>query len=252
MRKYWVTFTNSVATMLTYRVNLLWKLGGHLFSLAVLYFLWSTILKSGFGAAVYTQKSLLSYYVAITFVGLFIQYDYHLIADDIRLGTLTTHLVRPYNYYFEVFVEGLADKVLILLIFTPVLITLVKLETLGLLVVTIFLAMVTRFLIIMTIGGLAFWFNRVHGFNAAIFTVGGLFSGELIPADLLPQQLQMIANFLPFKYLSFVPAKYLAGNFANQNILINFLMQLFWIGVWLLIVKIIWQKGLVRYESAGR
>ena len=251
MRKYWLVFTNSVATWLTYRVNFLWRITGHILSVLIIYLLWSTILKSGFGAGVYSQTSLTMYYLAIAFVESFAAYDYHLVADDIRLGYLSSDLVRPYNYYLRVFVQGLADKFMILLIFVPVFISVIKLENIGVITITLMLAVIMRFLIVLTIGGLAFWFNRVHGFHSALFTIGGLFSGELIPTDLLPAKLQTFADILPFKYFSFVPAKYLSGNFADQNVAFNFLMQVVWIIIWFLIVKLIWTKGLKKFESAG-
>lgn len=252
MRKYWLVFTNSVATMLTYRVNLLWELGSHCFAMLIIYLLWSTLLKNGFGADHYSQSSLILYYLAMTFVGNFIHYDYHLAADDVRLGNLSADLIRPYNYYLKLFIEGLAGKLLVVLLFVPIFLPLIKPNYLVIFLVTLTLALIIRFLIMLTIGGLAFWFNRVHGFNAAIFSIGGLFSGEMIPSDLLPEKLQLVGNLLPFKYSTFVPAKYLSGNASGENLLANFLMQIFWIIIWLLIVKVIWQKGLKRYESAGQ
>lgn len=252
MKKYWLTFTNALSAKLTYRVNLMWQILSHLFSMLIIYLLWSTILKTGFGSSQYSQASLASYYLAITFIGLFIDYDYRIMAEDIRLGTLSTHLVRPYNYFFEVFVEGLADKLIILLIFIPVFIKIIDFKALGLIIISLFLAMLMRFFLALTIGGIAFRFNRVHGFNAAFFTIASLFSGELIPSNLLPGWLQTIGNFLPFKYFLYTQAKYFSGNFAGENIVFNLFMQVLWLFIWFLIVKLIWTSGLRYYESAGR
>lgn len=220
--------------------------------MSILLLLWSTILSTGYGADKYSQYTLIYYYISITFLGSFVGFDYHLTADSIRLGSLSSYLVKPINYYINIFVESLAYKLLILLIFFPIIITFIKLEFLGLTILTIFLAMIMRFLVVLIVGGLAFWFNRVHGFNAAIFTIGGLFSGEMIPTDLLPEKIQLVANLLPFKYWSFVPAKYLSGNLVGQDILGNLFMQLFWIIIGFMIVRTIWHYGLKKYESAGR
>ena len=45
---------------------------------------------------------------------------YHLITDDIRLGILSTDLVKPYNYYLKIFVQAIPSKIIPILIFLAV------------------------------------------------------------------------------------------------------------------------------------
>lgn len=251
----WLSFQN----LLEYRVNLMWNLFSNFVSFSILFLLWSTILNSGFGKGDYTQNSLAIYYISISLVTLVSDYNYHLIADDIRLGILSTDLVRPYSYYLKVFVQAIPNKIIPILIFLVVSSILVSLNLfnpsffgVAEAIVAIVLATILRFFIVLMIGGMAFWFNRVHGFYSLFFSLGGIFSGELIPSNLLPTGLAKIGNYLPFKYIAYVPAHYFVNEATLTVFIKNILAQLFWILLLYLATRYVWKKGLLRYESAGR
>ncbi len=259
MRKYLQVFYLSSQIVLEYRMNMMWRLSGHIVTVLLTFLLWSAILGSGFGLDKYTQSSLAVYYVSIMLVTVVSEYNYHLMTDDIRYGNLSIHLLKPYNYFLKVFIEALPVKIISLVVFLVVFASLAtgglfKIVTFGFLAALFSLALATamRYFIILAIGGLAFWFNRVHGFHALVFVAGGIFSGELIPADLLPHKLAAISNYLPFKYLVYIPAHYFIHAPQLNEFTGNIIAQFFWILICYFVAKYIWFKGLREYESAGR
>jgi ABC-2 type transport system permease protein len=103
----------------------------------------------------------------------------------------------------------------------------------------------------MAISYLAFWFEETWTFHV-IFDISMWFlSGSLVPLDLLPDWLASASSFLPFQYLSYVPAALSAGlmplNLALMHCAICFLWCIF---TWL-ITRIIWHAGIRSFGAYG-
>ena len=122
---------------------------------------------------------------------------------------------------------------------------------LPIVVIVLSVSVLMNFFMAVAIGTLSFWFRRVHGFNALFWNIGGLFSGQFIPIDLLPSKLLTIANYLPFKYMVFFPAQIILRK-PIMDIPQNILIQLVWITLFFLAMVIIWKKGISKFEATGQ
>ncbi|KKU58255.1 MAG: hypothetical protein UX80_C0004G0006 [Candidatus Amesbacteria bacterium GW2011_GWA2_47_11b] len=118
--------------------------------------------------------------------------------------------------------------------------------------ISLLLAVLSKFYISASIGGLAFWFKRVHGFGGLFFNIGGLFSGELIPIIFLPRIFSTIADYLPFKYLAYFQVQLLLRQVDYKLIAIGVITQVLWLAFFVLISRIIWKAGLSQFEATGR
>ena len=72
--------------------------------------------------------------------------------------------------------------------------------------------------------------------------VSELFSGQLMPIPLMPKAVQIVCNFLPFRYLSDLPFRIYTGNI---NISDGF-MQIGWQVCWLIAIIIIGSRGMKK------
>lgn len=251
MKKYWQIFKNYLQERLEYRMNIFWRIAGTLIWTPVFFALWATIIDSGFGADKYTLNSLAIYYISVSFLSLITTYDPHAMAMEIRRGELDMDLVKPYGYFQKFFLRFLPEKVILYAIYLVISLVIGFNGNLFFSFVANFLAVLIALFISLIIGGLGFWFKRVYGFNALLFGVGGLFSGSFIPNDLLPQKMAEISNFLPFKYMIFSPAKLAASGASPSELLEIFSAQLFWVVLLAIIAKLVWNKGVNKYESGG-
>ncbi|MBI4099840.1 ABC-2 family transporter protein [Candidatus Microgenomates bacterium] len=258
MRKYFYYAFLALQNLVEYRINIFWKFSGLTVRTLMLYFFWVAVLGTGFGQSNYNATSLAAYYIAITFVGNFSGFDYHNVADDIRTGDLSTILIRPANYFLILFFGSLPDRILTMLIYLVLYLALfgkeigsLSLFSLPGIIAVLIVSLLMNFFVGITIGALAFWFRRVHGFEALFWNLGGLFSGQLIPVDLLPAKLLVIANYLPFKYMVFFPAQVILGKPIN-NLWQNVLIQAVWVFVFFLTMVIIWKKGIFKFEASGQ
>lgn len=260
MSKYflfaWVSFLNLVE----YRVNFLWEIFGSLINMLMLYVFWVAILGSGFINSSYTNASIGLYYLFITFISTISNSNYSRISNMINSGNLSMELIKPYSFFLKELVQFIPHKIFQSLVFSLALIIFFSLGIaihlnfiqIFLFILSALLAVLSKFYIALSLGGLGFWFKRVHGFGSLFWNLGGLFSGELIPVDLLPHAMFLVSAYLPFRYLAFFPVQIILGKINQPEIVLGFVTQVLWLAMFILITKLLWKKGLSQYDASGR
>lgn len=175
------------------------------------------------------------------------------ISDEVKDGSIAYTLVRPYNYLAYHFANGMGETavkmVLIFLLGAPVAFYFAGAPTLylpGLLpaLLVMLLSLVLDFCMSSMIGLMAFVMEDTFSlrliYQKIIFILGGL----LIPIDFLPEWMQTIANVLPFRLVTYAPAKLLVAFTWTQ-----FWDLLLWQFIWLSILGfLLWRQ----YRWASR
>jgi ABC-2 type transport system permease protein len=223
-----------------------------------MYSLWVAILETGFGGDKYTPYTMGIYYIAISFATFFCQFNPHIIAMEIRRGAMSVDMLRPWSYFCKYFLLSVAEKVILFSLFVSLLFFFILggkvavIAEVGMLqfLVSIILAMFMGLFLSLILGGLAFWFKRIYGFASFYNTVGGLFTGTLIPTDLLPKDLLVVSAYLPFQYTYFTPVQFLLKSVSFWEAVRIYSIQISWIILGYLLAKYIWEKGLRGYEAA--
>lgn len=260
MGKYWQTIRMSFQGLLEYRLNFLWKISGTIVNALILYGFWIAVLGSFIQREGYTTASIGLYYLFVSFVDSLTSFSYNDFAKPIYDGDLIGYLVKPYSLLKSSFCSWIPDKLITLsvgvLIYLVVRLTGVEhhlsLVSLLISIFAIFLALIMRFYVNVLIGGLAFWFKRVHGFWALFINFGGLFSGQLIPVEFLPQSMQNLSLYMPFRYLIHFPVQLLLDRPDTITPFLGMMVQLLWIGFFIVLCKFVWQKGLKQFEALGQ
>jgi len=260
MKKYlqfaWLSFQN----LIEYRMNFAWEVFGTTLSTVIIYFFWVAVLGSGFTNSGYTPISIGLYYLFMTLVGEIAGFDFSRIANIINSGDLGMELVKPYNFQIKELSQNISIKlvrvVIILLIFIGLISVGFKYQfnsyNLIPIIISIIMAFFGKFYISMIIGSLGFWFKRVHGFGSLFWNLGGLFSGDLIPIDLLPRVFASVSLFLPFRYLAYFPVQIIIGRATQLDIYKGLFLQLVWVAAFAILYKIIWSKGLAHFDAEGK
>jgi len=83
------------------------------------------------------------------------------------------------------------------------------------------------------------------------FAIELLLSGRLVPMSLLPPWAQELARYLPFQWTFGYPIEALIGQLTPRELFVGLGMQLLWIGIGLLVVKVVWRQGIRRYTAVG-
>ena len=182
--------------------------------------------------------------------------------EDIKSGTLSQYLLKPVNYFKFQFAEFLGFNT-ISFFFTYVIgilligcasvygvlnINLFKLLFFG---ITLVNSVTLLFLIYGIIGISGFWFIEVGNAYRAYQVFIQIFCGGFIPLSVFGEKIINIMKYTPFLYILNYPIEVLTGNIAIRELLLNYAIQVCWIGILLICINKLWERGTKKYVSAG-
>jgi ABC-2 type transport system permease protein len=250
------------AAMLQYRVSLVIWMISQVLDPVIYLIVWSAVTQAGGGeVGGYTSGNFAAYFLILMLVNhltyTWIMYEYD---SRVREGTLSATLLRPIHPIHADVADNLSSKILS----TPGLV----LVALGLWMVfrpmvdavpwalvaalpAIVLAFLVRFLLEWTLALLAFWTTRVNALNQMYFVVLLFLSGQVAPLSLLPRVVQIIAGISSFRWMVSFPVELILGSLTPIQALSGFAVQITWIALCLVLVRIVWRAGVRRYSAVG-
>lgn len=264
MKKYLRLFASSFSVALEYRSNLIGVFALELISISSMVILWTAVYRTQHDVAGYTFYEAVVYYVLIALVAFVTHVDIsEKLSKEIRAGTFSNYLLKPYTFWVAAFMEALANKinylVLVFPLATAIFIFLFAKGYLffslgrllaGLLIAA--LAFLLHFILDLLIALWAFWTDNVWAFKHVKIILFGILGGASFPLDFLSERLGSIARFLPFQYFYYVPVNYLLGKnggmektFADSSHIILWMVSLAFFCFFA------WRAGLKRYDAYG-
>jgi ABC-2 type transport system permease protein len=180
------------------------------------------------------------------------------LAEDIRLGRMSTYLVYPFGFWPYHTASFLAFQ--ILQVGVSVL-TVGFLRATGYLEALPLLPLITGFGFSLYVGFLwfqisfalglcAFWLEETWVLRVMFVTVAQFLSGSLLPLEIFPSWLARGLRWTPFPYMTYVPVKIFMGSYAG-SVGEAFLILSVWLALISLLVSWIWRRGLRLYTAAG-
>jgi ABC-2 type transport system permease protein len=209
----------------------------------------------------FEPRDFIAYYLAAIFVrqmtGVWIVWD---MDYQIRRGEFSTLLLRPLDPIHHWIAVALGSKWLRLLVLVPVLGPAVYLTgarydlhplTLTAFALALVGAWLLSFLIQYINGLLAFWITQATAVFDLWFGLWSIFSGYLIPLELLPPAVEQLAFWLPFRYQLAVPLEIILGRLHGHDLWLGLLLQWAWIMVGFGLIRFLWRRGLKKYSAVG-
>ena len=250
---------------LSYKGKAFWGLVTQIFWGCMLIMIYSAFYETGNGPSDFTMNQMASYlwlhqaFFALSYMG-----QESAITNLIVKGDVAYEFIRPFDLYLNWYSRVLAKKIVgTLLRFAPIILLSALLPAgIGLsapagiwafllFVVSLLLGAMLSSAIAMFINILTFKTMVPKGAAAIVSVIYGLLGGIYVPLPLLPQLVQNILNFLPFRYAVDLPFRIYVGNIDPLNGLFFVLIQIVWIGVLILIGKLLMKRCLKNVEVQG-
>ncbi len=240
MRKY-IEFTKKCfQRSLTYRINYFTSLSTHIVLVCIYIAIWSALYANKAQVEGISLKEMITYAVlSVMLSKLFITDNVREIQAKVRSGEIATDLMKPIDIQLYLFFSALGTAFFnILMIILPiVVISFLFLELLPpasfLLLLYCLIGLGLGFLIVVfidfIIGMISFWTISTWGFNICKSTMILFFAGVYVPLWFFPEKLRLVAEFLPFRLICFLPLSIYLGKTSNQEILSALLQQLGWV-----------------------
>ena len=265
VKKYKTIVLLGVQNSLEYRFDFIMSLIGAIFQIAVQYYLWTKIYEFS-GKTIlygYAYAQIITYTIIASIVSRFIATGFEQdVTEDINRGGLNKFIIQPINYFTYRISKFIGEKLFqLLIICVIVLLILIGLKNRMaqnfsilnylLFIYAIFSALILNFLIFFNLSMVAFWFTELGYFFLAARLFVNIVSGGIFPLDLFRSSILKLFRYLPFYYTINFPINLISGKLGIRNIITELLIQELWILLMLVLMQIIWTRGLKRYISAG-
>ncbi len=260
LHKYMALLRRHITSILEYRASvMIWMLTSvtPLAMLAV----WSSMAEEG-PIAGYSQADFASYFlllaVARQMTNAWIAWE---LDGDIRSGGLAVRLLHPLDPMHDYIAENLADKVVRLILLTPLVILaflvfpVVRYDlnplTGAMFIAALLVAWWIQFVAQYIFGLLSFWVSSSQTLHEIWFAFAMFLGGMLAPLDLFPPTIGVIARYLPFRYMLSFPVEILVGKSSLSEVLYGFGVGVFWLITLVALGRFLWQRGLRQFGAFG-
>jgi ABC-2 type transport system permease protein len=175
----------------------------------------------------------------------------------IRSGELSLQLLRPFDPWFSEFAEnqvsnGLRLPINLAIVAIGLWLTgassLIEVSRLPWFILALVLALQIAFNISYAMGLVGLWTERIKSVDTWNCIMLYALGGAVFPLDLLSPGLRTLIELTPYPWIIGFPAAVMTGEAALVK---GFAMQLLWIGIAVIVHRILWARGLKRFGAVG-
>jgi len=261
--KYWQMYKTFLQKHLAYRFRVGIWVFVDVIKFFCLPFVWLAIYQGRTEINGYTQTGMITYYLIMIFISLVTtSHISRIIRTDIMNGDLNNMVVKPMNYCLYRFTHETSYKLLsgfmalliffVAFYFLPQYVVMpANFVRLVFFVVALVFSLLLSFAFQFIVGMVAFWWGENSGAERLEEVLELAFSGAIAPLVFYPKLLQAVANFLPFKFLSYFPAQVYLGQIDYLGYWQGLAQVALWLSFFYVIVWQMWKRGIKKYEGFG-
>jgi ABC-2 type transport system permease protein len=101
------------------------------------------------------------------------------------------------------------------------------------------------------IGFIAFWTTEIQGIYFFLNILKKFLAGAYFPVALMPIILYKISTMFPFIYTLYFPAQLYLGKISTSEGLKGLGIEIIWLLILYILIKIVWRLGRKKYEGVG-
>jgi ABC-2 type transport system permease protein len=180
---------------------------------------------------------------------------------EVRDGTLSAKLLRPVHPLFAYAAEHLAAVPMRALVMSPVVAFLLATSwdrlaahdpvQVPVLLASLLGAWLMMFFAMVLLGTLAFYIDSALGAFELWIGVYSIFSGYLIPLEILPRWIRGAIEILPFRFMLAFPSEVLVGLLSRRAALEQLAIQWGYVVVLAVAAVRVWRAGVRRFAAFG-
>ncbi len=180
---------------------------------------------------------------------------------EVRQGTLGMRLLRPIHPFLSYASENVAALPMRLIIAFPVAVIAFLLvgsgrithdpALWGMWCVAMLGGWLITFLANLFIGCLALYIDSSEKFMGVWLALFFVFSGYMVPIELFPHGVRVVATWLPFQYQIGFPVQLMTSAIGRGEALTMLARQWGWVAMFAGFVSLLWRGGLRRFEAYG-
>ncbi len=268
-RVQWVILRTCIEERLVYRADFALGTLFRFLPIVTQIFLWNAIYQSkGAGGsseiAGYTFEEMIAYYLLAMLARAFSSMPGLAsgIARDVRDGTVKKYLTQPIDMLGYLYWHRVAHKLVYYAVAAGPFALVFWLcrgyfggwpdaWTMTAFIASLLMGFLMGFLLEALIGMLSFWFLEVSSLLFIYMMINYFLSGHMLPLDLLPGPIAAVIDYLPFKYLAYLPPAIFLGRYSDAELIHELSIEAVWIVALFLANRIAFRRGVKRYAAFG-
>ena len=262
---YWKVFDIGLQNTFVYRWNFLLRMVFGIVPLIGTVFLWQAIFAEKRGSIEgYDYQGMIFYFLITVFIDNLITptEDEWQIAGEIREGRMSSYLTKPLNYLAYRFTLYASYRLLyITVVFVPICVLAFLFRdairwpehglTWAALALSTVMAAGIQFLIAYALAMIAFWVLEVSTIIFIVYSFEYFLSGHVFPLDVMPAWLQGFVKWSPFTYELFFPAQIAMERVQGRAMVEGLVIQAGWLAVAYVAARVLWSRGVRKYQAFG-
>ena len=260
--KYLALMQMQVQQGIAYPLGTLIDILASLLSTATVYYLWQAVFEAQPQVERFDWRAMQVYIlVANAIFALLTTTSMRTMMQSIRTGAIASDLLRPYSYLAAQFAQALGRLITQGLVGGAA-VALVGFALVGMaapptlayvvmFLISVGLSFLISFLLNFLLGLLCFWTTDGEGLVWAYGITSFVFSGSLVPLQLLPGWLRTLALLLPFQGMIHTPLLIYLGVARGHDLLEALLLQVVWVIVLGVVLRLLWWRALRAAELPG-
>ncbi len=231
------------------------------FEIIFILFIWFFIFSNANTIGDFSVEDMIAYLLIANLIGLFTSF---LLRRTVRFnigeGDLKMFYYKPLAYMFRVFMRTL--KKIVFPFFLSISLNLFLLyffvnniylnnepKYLGLIAVMMILAFITELLLAFVFDIYIFWSFESRNLSKMLSRLKKILAGAYFPLSFLGTSFLTISLLMPFAYSFYVPTQIYLKNITFEQGLVGLSVQLFWIAVLFIIIKISWKRKIQEKKN---
>ncbi|AUM64506.1 hypothetical protein C0R09_08175 [Brevibacillus laterosporus] len=244
-----------------YRLNVLIRIIVSLIPLLSIVYMWFALYAYKLEYSGYSFKEMITYTVIakllFEIVSPTVNWE---IYSQITSGEITKYFIRPLSFLKYWFARNIGLKVVSLIVSSILILTIIIFKTYFLLPSTLYfilfiasclLSLILFFIVYYIISLLAFWFTDVWAFFFLAGNVISFASGAIIPLNMMPHDVYICLNLMPFSKLIYFPLNIFLQKLSLADIYTNFMIQVMWIVVFIIVAQMVYRFGTKKFDAPG-
>jgi len=176
------------------------------------------------------------------------------ISDEVGKGSIELALIKPYSFFlyhlfrhlssllFELISKGTVLFIVCFSVFSEYITFSNEWSNMFYFVFCLFVAVTLSFFLDYIIGLISFWIIQTWQMKFLITDFGNILSGYFVPLWFFPKVIYNISEYLPFKYMYFMPINVILGTIPQSEFLRYAIIQIAWLLLLGLIIMYLWKN----------
>ena len=186
------------------------------------------------------------------------------ISSAIRSGSVAYEIIRPYNLYLWWYIKSISKRIAngMLRVFPVIIVALIlpepyrlalpsSISNFILFLISLVLGILVVSAINMLVYTIGFYSYNDAGIGSIINSIMEVLSGGLVPVILLPNIIQRLTYYLPFRLISDLPFRVYTNNIGIYEGMLGIGLQLGWIIILVFVGNMIVKKSLGKVFVQG-